>query len=84
MTTPTSGRRVLFICTHNAGRSIAAALLNANHPRGVTASSAGTDPADQLNSTVVTAPANAGSVSPASAPEPSPPSCWPTPTSWSR
>ena len=54
-------RRVLFVCTHNAGRSIvAAALLNAHQPPGVQADSAGTDPTDTLNSTVVTALAERG------------------------
>jgi arsenate reductase len=56
-----SERRVLFVCTHNAGRSIvAAALLNAHHPPGVRADSAGTDPTDALNPTVVTALAERG------------------------
>jgi arsenate reductase (thioredoxin) len=56
VTAPTSGRRVLFICTHNAGRSIvAAALLNDRQPPDVTADSAGIDPADGLNPAVVTA-----------------------------
>jgi len=50
---PESERRVLFVCTHNAGRSIVAAdLLNANQPHGVRADSAGTEPADALNPTV--------------------------------
>ena len=44
MTAPARERRVLFVCTHNAGRSIvAAALLNARKPPGVRADSAGTD-----------------------------------------
>jgi arsenate reductase len=61
MTTPASERRVLFVCTRNAGRSIvAAALLNAHQPPGVRADSAGTDPADALNLTVVTALAERG------------------------
>ena len=52
---------MLFVCTHNAGRSIvAAALLNAHQPPGVRADSAGTDPADTLNPTVVTALAERG------------------------
>jgi arsenate reductase (thioredoxin) len=56
-----SERRVLFVCTHNAGRSIvAAALLNAHQPPGVRADSAGTDPTDTLNPTVVTALAERG------------------------
>jgi protein-tyrosine-phosphatase len=47
---PASERRVLVVCTHNAGRSIvAAALLNAHHAPGVRADSAGTDPSDALN-----------------------------------
>jgi arsenate reductase len=61
VTAPASERRVLFVCTHNAGRSIvAAALLNAHQPPGVTADSAGTDPADALNPTVVNALAERG------------------------
>ena len=61
MNPPTSERRVLFVCTHNAGRSIvAAALLNAHQPPGVRADSAGTDPADALNPTVVAALAERG------------------------
>ena len=54
-------RRVLFVCTHNAGRSIvAAALLNAHRPPGVRADSAGIDPAEALNPLVVTALAERG------------------------
>ena len=47
---------VLFVCVHNAGRSqIAAALLH-HHARGrVHVRSAGSDPADRLNPTVVEA-----------------------------
>jgi arsenate reductase len=61
MTASASERRVLFVCTHNAGRSIvAAALLNARQPPGVRADSAGTDPVDALNPTVVTALAERG------------------------
>jgi arsenate reductase (thioredoxin) len=60
-TAPGTERRVLFVCTHNAGRSIvAAALLNAHQPPGVRADSAGTDPTDALNPTVVTALAERG------------------------
>jgi arsenate reductase len=52
---------VLFICTHNAGRSIvAAALLNAHQPLGVRADSAGTDPTNAVNPTVVSALADRG------------------------
>jgi protein-tyrosine-phosphatase len=61
MTAPGTDRRVLFVCTHNAGRSIvAAALLNAHQPPGVRADWAGTDPSDALNPTVVTALAEHG------------------------
>jgi arsenate reductase (thioredoxin) len=61
MTDPERARRVLFVCTHNAGRSIvAAALLNAHQPAGVRADSAGTNPAEALNPTVVTALAERG------------------------
>jgi arsenate reductase (thioredoxin) len=61
MSPPIPDRRVLFVCTHNAGRSIvAAALLNARQPPGVRADSAGTDPADTLNPTVVAALAERG------------------------
>ena len=52
---------MLFVCTHNAGRSIvAAALLTAHQPPAVWADSAGTDPTDALNPTVVTALAERG------------------------
>jgi arsenate reductase (thioredoxin) len=61
MSPSASERRVLFVCTHNAGRSIvAAALLNAHRPFGLRADSAGTDPADALNPAVVTALAERG------------------------
>jgi arsenate reductase len=61
MSAPTPQRRVLFVCTHNAGRSIvAAALLNARQPPGVRADSAGTDPAGDLNPVVVAALAERG------------------------
>jgi arsenate reductase len=56
MTAPGPERRVQFVCTHNAGRSIvAAALLNAHQPPGVQADLAGIEPADALNPIVVTA-----------------------------
>ena len=62
MTAPVPERRVLVVCTHNAERSIvAAALLNAHQPPGLRADSAGTEPADALNPTVVTAWPNAAS-----------------------
>ena len=61
MSPPAHERRVLFVCTHNAGRSIiAAALLNAHQPTGVRADSAGTDPSGALNPTVVAALAERG------------------------
>ena len=61
MTAPGTERRVLFVCTHNAGRSIvAAALLNAHQPPGVRADSAGTDPSHAVNPTVVAALAERG------------------------
>ena len=61
MSPPASERRVLFVCIHNAGRSIvAAALLNAHQPPGVRADSAGTDPSAALNPMVVTALAERG------------------------
>ena len=61
MSTPGTDRGVLFVCTHNAGRSIvAAALLNAHHPPGVRADSAGTSPTDALNPIVITALAERG------------------------
>jgi arsenate reductase len=61
MSPPETERRVLFVSTHNAGRSIvAAALLNAHQLPGARADSAGTDPSDALNPTVVTALAERG------------------------
>jgi arsenate reductase len=45
---------VLFVCTHNAGRSqIAAALLDREAQGRVRVRSAGTDPADRINPAVV-------------------------------
>ena len=71
MSTPGTDRRVLFVCTHNAGRSIvAAALLNAHQPPGVRADSAGTDPADALNTTVVAALAERGIILTGVSPKP--------------
>jgi arsenate reductase (thioredoxin) len=73
---------VLFVCTHNAGRSIvAAALLNARQPSGVRADSAGTDPAGILNPTVVAVLAERGITLAGVNRNRSPPSCWPPPTS---
>ena len=47
---------VLFVCTHNAGRSqMAAALLDHQAAGRVRVSSAGSQPADQLNPAVAAA-----------------------------
>jgi len=48
--------QVLFLCVHNAGRSqMAAAILSKRAGTGVVVHSAGSDPADTLNPSVVTA-----------------------------
>jgi arsenate reductase (thioredoxin) len=52
---------VLFVCIHNAGRSQMAAALLDHHANGtVVVRSAGSDPADRLNPTVVAAMAEVG------------------------
>jgi arsenate reductase len=52
---------VLFVCTHNAGRSQMAAALLDHHAAGrVRVASAGSQPADQLNPAVVSAMAEVG------------------------
>jgi protein-tyrosine-phosphatase len=52
---------VLFVCTHNAGRSqMAAALLDHQAAGRVHVTSAGSEPADQLNPAVVAAMAEVG------------------------
>jgi arsenate reductase len=52
---------VLFVCTHNAGRSqMAAALLDQLAAGRVRATSAGSQPADQLNPAVIQAMAEIG------------------------
>ena len=52
---------VLFVCTHNAGRSqMAAALLDDQAAGRVRVTSAGSQPADQLNPAVVQAMAEIG------------------------
>ena len=52
---------VLFVCTHNAGRSqMAAALLDHAAAGRVQVASAGSQPADQLNPAVVQAMAEIG------------------------
>jgi protein-tyrosine-phosphatase len=53
--------QVLFVCTHNAGRSqMAAALLDHEAAGRVRVTSAGSQPADQLNPAVVQAMAEIG------------------------
>ena len=53
--------QVLFVCTHNAGRSqMAAAMLDHAAAGRVRVSSAGSQPADQLNPAVVQAIAELG------------------------
>jgi arsenate reductase (thioredoxin) len=45
---------VLFVCTHNAGRSLAARVLLEHYAQGrIDVRSAGSEPADQLNAAVV-------------------------------
>lgn len=45
---------VLFVCTHNAGRSVAARVLLDHYANGrVRVESAGSDPGDELNPSVV-------------------------------
>jgi protein-tyrosine-phosphatase len=52
---------VLFVCTHNAGRSqMAAAMLNHQAAGRVRVASAGSQPASQLNPAVVSAMAEIG------------------------
>jgi len=52
---------VLFVCTHNAGRSqMAAALLDHQAAGRVRVTSAGSQPADELNPAVVQAMAEIG------------------------
>jgi protein-tyrosine-phosphatase len=52
---------VLFVCTHNAGRSQMAAALLDHHAAGrVHVTSAGSEPADQLHPAVVRAMAEVG------------------------
>ena len=52
---------VLFVCTHNAGRSqMAAALLRQQAAGQLRVTSAGSQPADQLNPAVVQAMAELG------------------------
>ncbi|MGH9047970.1 MAG: arsenate reductase ArsC [Acidimicrobiales bacterium] len=52
---------VLFLCTHNAGRSLAAKVLLDHYACGrVTVLSAGSDPCEQLNASVVAVLAERG------------------------
>lgn len=52
---------VLFVCVHNAGRSLAAKVLLEHHARGrIDVRSAGSEPADQLNPAVVAVLAERG------------------------
>ncbi len=52
---------VLFVCTHNAGRSqMAAALLDHEAAGRIRVTSAGSQPADQLNPAVIEAMAELG------------------------
>src|SRR5580700_6812086 len=45
---------VLFLCTHNAGRSLAASVLLDHYAEGrIDVRSAGSEPADELNPSVV-------------------------------
>lgn len=45
---------VLFLCIHNSGRSLAAKVLLEHHARGrIDVRSAGSEPAEQLNPSVV-------------------------------
>jgi arsenate reductase (thioredoxin) len=56
-----SSKVVLFVCTHNSGRSqMAEAFFNRYAPIGVRAISAGSQPAERLNPTVVAAMREAG------------------------
>jgi arsenate reductase (thioredoxin) len=59
--TDTDTPEVLFVCTHNAGRSqMAAALLDREAAGRVRVTSAGSQPASQLNPAVVQAMAEIG------------------------
>jgi protein-tyrosine-phosphatase len=52
---------VLFLCTHNAGRSVAAKVLLDHYAQGrVEVRSAGSEPGDQLNPAVVAVLAERG------------------------
>jgi len=54
-------KEVLFVCIHNAGRSQMAAALLDHHAKGrIVVRSAGSEPASQLNPSVVAAMAEVG------------------------
>ena len=54
-------KKVLFVCVHNAGRSqMAEAFFNLKAKDGITAESAGTKPASEVNTVVVQAMAEIG------------------------
>ena len=54
-------KRILFVCVHNSGRSqMAEAFFNRMASGGATALSAGTQPGEQVNPTVVQAMAELG------------------------
>src|SRR5271157_5726125 len=56
-----SAKTVLFVCTHNSGRSqMAEAFFNRYAPADMRAISAGSQPAERLNPTVVAAMLEAG------------------------
>ena len=58
---PDATPEVLFVCVHNAGRSQMAAALLEHHARGrVRVRSAGSEPSDALNPSVVEAMAERG------------------------
>lgn len=62
---------VLFLCTHNAGRSLAARVLLDHYAHGrVRVESAGSEPGDELNSAVVAILAERGLDSSAEFPKP--------------
>ena len=58
---PDDRPEVLFLCIHNAGRSqMAAALLDRYAQGRIVVRSAGTEPADEINPTVMEAMAEVG------------------------
>ena len=68
---------VLFLCIHNAGRSLAARVLLDHYAHGpIDVRSAGSEPADQLNPAVVAVLQSAARRRPRSTPSPSP-TRWP-------